>query len=197
FTEFENIGSVVARGFDLNFNYVTEIGPGTLIARGTFTYVDEFEVDKEDGSPKFDGAGSRNFRNNFRTMPQLRGNATATYRWGDNSISGTFRYIDDYENDQSNNATIDSMETFDIQYSRVFSELIGPGDMTLTIGVNNVTDEDPPALVRNFSDGTPRPALAPSAGGLIASGVDRPGYDDYAGHTLVGRVVYGRFTYDF
>ncbi len=195
FSQFVNIGRVTASGYDINFNYETGLGAGDLSVRGGFTYVDSFEIDNEDGSPIVDGAGSRNARNNFRTMPQLRGNANATYRWGVNTVTLGFNYIDDYLNDQSRNAVIDSMETFDIQYSRSFSDLLIPGDSTLTIGVNNFTDEDPPALVRNGADGNRLPHLNPSAGGFQATGIDRPGIDDFAGHSLMGRIAYVRWAY--
>ncbi len=195
-TEFVNIGSVVSQGFDANLQYTTDLGPGNLFLNAAATYVTDFDVDN--GATSFDGAGSRNFRNNFSTMPELRGNIGATYSWGDHSFTGNFRYIDEYSNDQSNNGVVEAWETFDVQYNYVFTGLIGDADTSVSLGVNNLFDEDPPRLTRLDSNGNELPAFRASSGGVIYDGLsDRPGYDDRAGHDLRGRLVYLRFTQDF
>lgn len=195
-TEFVNIGEVETSGFDLNLSYTLDLGPGQLLLNGAATYVQDFDV--TDGNVSFDGAGSRNFTNNFSTLPELRGNVRGTYLWGNHSLTGIFRYIDSYRNDQSRNGVVDSWETFDLQYNYVFTDLLGFGDTSITLGVNNVTDEDPPRLTRLDANGNELPASRPSSGGLIFDGLsDRPGYDDRAGHDLRGRVVYLRFSQDF
>lgn len=195
-TEFVNIGSVVSQGLDFNLRYNTDIGPGNLFLRAAATYVTDFDV--SDGNVSFDGAGSRNFRNNFSTMPELRGNLGATYTWGDHSVTGTYRYIDEYTNDQSNNGVVAAWETFDVQYNYVFAGLVGDGDTSVSLGINNLFDDDPPRLTRLDSNGNELPAFRPNAGGVIYDGQsDRPGYDDRAGHDLRGRRVYLRFTQDF
>ena len=130
-------------------------------------------------------------------MPEVRGNAGATYFNGNHSARLGLNYIDGYKNDQGNNAPIDEWVTLDAQYSYTFSGLIGEGDTTLTLGINNITDEDPPALFRDDNgDGQPD-------GRFLANGrynrgwVDRPGYDDRAGHDLRGQTVYVRFKHLF
>ena len=195
-TEFVNIGSVESSGLDLNLAWSLDAGPGQLFLDAAATYVTEFAV--SDGADSFDGAGSRNFRNNFSTMPELRANAGATYSWGNSSITSRFRHVSDYRNDQSNNGVVDDWNTLDIQYNYVIAGLLGDGDTSLSVGVNNVTDEDPPRLTRLDSNGNELPPSRPSSGGMIFDGLsDRPGYDDRAGHDLRGRLVYVRFTQDF
>ena len=73
---------------------------------------------------------------------------------------------------------------------------LGDGDTTLTLGVNNLTDEDPPILVRNNSDGTPRQRIGDD-GVYDRSWNDRPGYDDRAGVDVRGRIVYVQFKHLF
>jgi iron complex outermembrane receptor protein len=153
-----------------------------------------------DGTTEFDGAGSRNFSNNFSTMPELRMHGGLTWLMGDQAANITARYIDSYKNDQSFNGTVDSMTTIDIQYSIVFPGLIGDGDTRITVGANNVFDEDPPALTRCSNDGFGNcgavlPAQNASTG--VFDGIDRPGYDDRAGHDIRGRIAYIRFVQDF
>jgi iron complex outermembrane receptor protein len=197
-TEFSNVGKVKTDGFDLNADYSLEVGGGSLILDAAATYVQNFDVlnTEEDGFvTQFDGAGSRNFTNNFSTMPELRGHTGATYIFGNHSANITARYVDSYLNDQGNNAEVESMTTIDLQYSLIVPGLIGDGDTTLTFGASNVFDEDPPALRVNDANGNLLPIQNPVSG--IFDGVDRPGYDDRAGHDIRGRILYFRFKQDF
>ena len=86
---------------------------------------------------------------------------------------------------------------WDAIYSYTFSGLIGDGETTLSIGMNNILDEDPPALYRDDDlDGVPDGRF--DEDGLYNRGwVDRPGYDDRAGHDLRGRVTYVMFKHLF
>jgi iron complex outermembrane receptor protein len=195
-TQFTNIGRVETDGIDINADYTVDVGSSTLIFDAALTQVMNFDVDSDgDGTTEFDGVGSRNFSNNFSTMPELRGNIGATWIMGNHSANLTARYIDGYKNDQSNNGSVESWTTLDAQYSITLPGLVTDGDTVLSIGVNNLTDEEPPALYRNFADGTQRPLQNPSTG--VFDGIDRPGYDDRAGHDIRGRIVYLRFIQDF
>jgi iron complex outermembrane receptor protein len=196
-TEFVNVGAVVTDGVDLNVDYTMELGASALLFDLRATLVNKFDVDTDgDGNADFDGAGSRNFRNNFRSMPKLRANVGGTWVVGEHRANLTVRYIDDYRNDQSNNAKVDAWSTLDAQYSYTLSGLIGEGDTTLMLGMNNVTDEDPPALARANADGTPVTRFRDN-GTYNRGWIDRPGYDDRAGHNLRGRIVYFRFKQGF
>ena len=196
-TTFTNIGQVETDGFDINADYSMDVGNGTLTIDGGATFVNKFDVDSTgDGTFDFDGAGSRNFRNNFSTMPELRGNLGGSYLWGNHAAVLTLRYIDGYRNDQSFDGEVDSWTTLDGQYSLTLPGLIGDGDTVLTLGINNITDEDPPALTRNNSDGSVITRFN-SDGTYNRGWIDRPGYDDRAGHDLRGRIVYFNFRQTF
>jgi iron complex outermembrane receptor protein len=54
----------------------------------------------------------------------------------------TFRYVDDMET--SNGETLDSALFTDVQLS--FTPAIAEDALTITLGLNNVFDEDPPVL---------------------------------------------------
>ncbi len=200
-SEFVNIGRVETNGIDVNADYTVDVGASTLIFDAALTQVMNFDVDGDgDGVTEFDGAGSRNFSNNFSTMPELRAHGGVTWIWGDHSANLTARYIDGYDNDQSNNGPVDSWTTLDAQYSIVLPGLISEGDTRFTIGVNNLTDEEPPALTRCTDDGFGNcGAILPfqNAGSGVFDGTDRPGYDDRAGHDIRGRIVYVRFVQAF
>lgn len=196
-TEFVNIGSVVTDGIDVNANYSTDIGTGSLSLNLGATFVNKFDVDADgDGTTEFDGAGSRNFNNSFSTMPELRANLSGTYFLNDHTFNLALRHIDGYKNDQSNNGEVDAWTTIDAQYSYLWTGLIGEGDTTLTLGVNNIADEDPPALTRFDSNGN-RVERFRDDGTYNRGWVDRPGYDDRAGHDIRGRIVYFGFKQTF
>jgi iron complex outermembrane receptor protein len=196
-SQFVNVGSVETDGIDLTADYTMDVGNGSLTLDVGATFLLGFDVDTDgDGNLEFDGAGSRNQSNGFSTMPEIRANGAATWFAGNHVARLGFRYIDSYKNDQGNNAEVESWTTIDALYAYTFTGLIGDGDTTLSVGVNNIADEDPPRLARNNSDGTPVTRF--DSDGLYVRGwVDRPGYDDRAGHDIRGRTVYVRFKHAF
>ena len=197
-SQFTNIGSVKTDGIDINADYDMDIGSGSLTLRGAMTYVNKFDVDTDgDGNQDFDGAGNRNFNNSFSTMPELRGFVGGTYFLGDHVVNATVRYIGEYDNDQSNNAPVDSWTTLDLLYSYTFSGLIGDGDTTVSVGMNNALDEDPPALTRFDSNGNVIQRIDPVTGIYNRGWIDRPGYDSRAGHDLRGRIIFVNFKHAF
>ena len=196
-SQFVNIGSVETSGIDVNADYTMELGDGTIMFDAAATYLLGFDVDGDgDGTAEFDGAGSRNQSNGFATMPELRANAGATWFSGNHTARVGFNHIGNYTNDQSNKAEINSWNVWDVLYSYTFSGLIGDGDTTVSVGANNVLDSDPPALYRANADGV-RQGRFLDNGRYNRGWVDRPGYDDRAGHDLRGRIVYLRFKHAF
>jgi len=191
-SQFTNLGSVETSGIDVTADYNMDLGAGSLTLRGGATFVNNFDVDTDgDGSKDFDGAGSRNFNNSFGTMPEIRGHVGGTYFVGDHIVTLTGRYIDGYSNDQTGDSPVSSWTTWEAMYSYTFAGLVGDGDTTFTVGVNNMFDNDPPPLNR----GVPR--IDPVTGRYNRGWIDRPGYDDRAGHDLRGRILYFRFKHAF
>jgi len=202
-SQFTNIGQVETSGIDVKADYTWEVGNGSLIFDVSATFVDSFDVDVDgDGVTEFDGAGSRNQSNNFSTMPELRANAGATWFTGNHVARLGLNHIGEYDNDQGNNATMDSWTILNAMYAYTFSGLIGEGDTTLSVGINNLTDEDPPGLATAQSDCNVGSCVI-NTGTNAVNGlyqrqwVNRPGYDDRAGHNLRGQIVYVRFKHAF
>ncbi len=198
-SQFVNIGKVETDGIDVNADYTFEVGNGSLVLDVAATFLMGFDVDTDgDGVTDFDGAGNRNFTisNSFNTMPEIRANAAATWFTGNHTARLGVNYIDSYKNDQGFDREMDSWTTLDAMYAYTFSGLFGDGDTTLAVGVNNLTDEDPPGLISNFADGTPQQRF--NSDGTYNRGLyNRPGYDDKAGHDIRGRIVYARFKHEF
>jgi iron complex outermembrane receptor protein len=196
-SQFTNIGKVETSGIDIGADYTLDFGNSTFILDVSATLLDSFDVDTDgDGATDFDGAGSRNQSNNFNTMPEVRANSGLTWFAGNHTARVGVSHIGNYDNDQGNNTEINSWTVWDVLYSYSFNGLIGDGDTTLSIGVNNLLDEDPPALYRGDDNGVRNDRF--NADGTYNRGwTDRPGYDDRAGHDLRGQIVYARFKHAF
>ena len=189
-TPFVNVGKVVTDGFDLGASYAVSLNQlGDLSFQTNTTYVHEFDAYGADGAVTH-AAGSRNFNSNFAPMPKWRGTAQLNWSMDIHDVSLGINHTDSYRNDQSNDAPIGSFTTVDVQYALKLNAVFGSDDATtLTVGVNNAFDKDPPALIRY------------NANGQLISGtvsdIDRPGYDPLAGADIRGRTYYVRLKQTF
>ena len=181
-TSFVNLGGVDTDGIDFKGTYAFDnVLGGQLIFDAVATLVNTFDIDIGDGSPTFDGKGNRNsFIDLLGSVPDFRLNVGV--QWvGDNQNAGIYaRHIgsyDDREPDGITHSSIDSNTVVDLQYGYIFDELIGSGITSFTIGVNNVADEDPPAIDRASVNG-------------------RIGFDQQV-HDPRGRVIYARLNHLF
>ena len=185
--QFINVGAVETSGFDLNANYVLDTDAGSFTFDAVATLITDFDVSL-DGRTFVDQLGSRNHRNGFAPNPELRYNLGVTWTYGEHLANVTLRYIDSYANDQvlpidQNPPEIDDWTTIDVYYSYTFADIFDSGsDLSIAVGANNLTDEDPPGL-RTTNPGTERFDL-------------RPGYDGLV-HDIRGRHLYARFKYAF
>ncbi|MBT5560343.1 MAG: TonB-dependent receptor, partial [Proteobacteria bacterium] len=172
-SEFINTGSVETSGIDVSVSYDFPQASGydSLRLTSSATYIDSFKVQTNANSEPFEGAGSRNFGNQFRSMPKLRGNLGLSWMKDRHNLSAQVRYIDSYTNDQPNpDAEIDSQITLDAQYSlSLFNDR-----SSVRFGIENIFDEVPPSLGENV----------------------RPGYDNVI-HDVLGRTVYASIVYSF
>jgi iron complex outermembrane receptor protein len=174
---FINAGELETDGFDLALTYHlgdTDFGDWRLGTKATF--VNSFDLEDSNGAT-IDGAGSRNFSNAFSSVPEWRGNATINWNLENHSANATVRYISGYDNDQLDNSgaveNIENWTTFDLRYGYAF-ENIFDYPATISVGVNNVFDEDPPSLGENV----------------------RPGYDENV-HDVRGRLMYAEIRMSF
>jgi iron complex outermembrane receptor protein len=188
-TAYVNVGKVVADGIDLSSTYHASLGAfGELAFRGDATFVKDFNVYGANGSVQHD-AGNRNFNNNFAPMPHWRATARGVWSKDIQEASLAVHYTEGYTNDQSGYAPISSFTTVDLQYQLRMSGLIGSGPSELRLGVKNVFDTAPPALIRYNA-----------AGQLVTgtvSNIDRPGYDPLSGAGIPGRILYVHLSQNF
>ena len=146
--QLQNIGSVESSGYDIGINYVSnDTSVGLFNARINATLLDEYieRIPNPDGSVAVnDRTGTHTNETFERAFPELRLTSNISWRSNDDrwSSSLTFRYIDDMET--ANNETLDSALFTDVQVS--YTPSFAEDALTVTLGLNNVFDEEPPVL---------------------------------------------------
>ena len=172
-SEFINTGKVTTDGIDLALTYTFPVSNVGDFDMGTaVSWVNSFDVLNSDGTT-FDGVGSRNFTNQFSSLPKIRANAYLGWASDLQSANITVRYIDSYKNDQNDGFVIDSIISVDLRYAFEF-DLTEGASTEISVGARNIFDEDPPSLGLN----------------------QRPAYDDRV-HDIRGRTVYAEVKYTF
>lgn len=144
FTGFLNRGDAQAEGFDLTAVYQPEeFSWGAIEYDASATIITEFES-SEFGDIK----GNRNNGNGFGSTPDFKANVGATLIAGRHLANISVRHIGEYADDQSG-MDVDSETTVDLRYDYTFSDLFDNfegEEITLTAGITNVFDEEPPPL---------------------------------------------------
>lgn len=173
-SEFINTGSVQTDGIDITLDYARSLNAlGDMNFGLAISRVNTFDVVNANGTT-FDGVGSRNFTNQFSSLPEYRANATVGWGNGPHSAALVIRHIDSYENDQSPGTEIDSWTSIDVRYNLDLDIFDNDQVTSLTIGARNLFDEDPPSLGDR----------------------QRPAYDDRV-HDVRGRAAYVELRYLF
>lgn len=164
-TSYVNAQTMLWRGLDFNASYRWDADEMPFIggSYGSFelslegTYVDTYEYrltanpnERCPGStlaPPCEAAGNRNDRTSVvPPVPRLRTTGRLRWDYGNNAATLYSRYVGKVHEDSAlsafNRPDIDSLLTFDVQYSYHFEGLIGEGSgTTLTVGLINVFDD--------------------------------------------------------
>ena len=144
-TNFINSTAIDTSGFDFNARAFYDSRFGTFAPSFSATYVTSYDITTADGTV-IDGAGALNRANVGNPTPELRANIGLNWIQGVHSANIFYRYIDSYErNEVSNTDSIDSFDQIDIQYNVSLGSFLREDSTTsLSVGVVNLFDEDPP-----------------------------------------------------
>jgi len=169
--ELQNLGAIDASGVDIAFSYLspeTSIGTFTLDVDATHLAEYKETTNNPDGTQSVnDLTGQAPDETFFRAFPEWR--AVTSVGWSLSRFTGSlrFRWFDEMENEGTK---LDSAMFTDLRLS--WNPSFADDSMTITLGFNNVLDEDPP-VCQNC--------------GVI-------GFNPVV-HDIPGRVGYLRFTY--
>jgi outer membrane receptor protein involved in Fe transport len=150
-----NTGSLHTKGIDTEINYSLEMGgsAGRLAFQLIGTYVDEFVVQPLTGSATYDcvglyglscGVPIPDWRHKFRTTWVTPWNLDLSLSWRHiNSVALDTTSFNPQLNGFANptEAKLDSVDYLDLAGSYTFRD-----NITLRIGINNLTDVDPPLI---------------------------------------------------
>lgn len=151
-----NGSDIQTSGFDVNARYdFFDVAGGTLTLGGRGTYVLEFESDDfvdVNGytlAPGGDFAGLLNDGDPFTPKPELQANLFAKWSTNEHRVNYDMRYVSSYDDVRPSLpelGSIDSHVTHDVHYiNNMFDNL------TLSLSVINLTDEDPPLASTDLS----------------------------------------------
>ena len=142
--QLQNIGGIESSGFDLLLSYASpEFGWGRLDATLNATFLSDFiekTANPSGGETSTDRTGTHTNETFQRAFPELRW--TTSFNWMRERWSGNlaFRWTD--EMTLSGGTTVDSAMFTDLRVS--YSPAIMNDSLTVSLGFNNVLDEDPP-----------------------------------------------------
>lgn len=145
-----NVGGIDSSGIDFNIRYSTDIELGTLTVNLDTTRYDTYDITQADGSV-IENAGWYRQNSGDGNFPTLKSNLDVRLNADGWSAGWSMRYIDKVKEPFGNTAGyryVDSMMTHDARFTYFFD------NVTTTIGVNNVFDQDPPYAATGFNDNT-------------------------------------------
>ena len=154
-TNYFNAAEVDTAGFDLGVKYVfPPTGLGEFSIKMDLTHMLSYEIPI--GGKTTDVVGLFNHDTFARSLPETKSNTTFRWENGQHRASIAGRFISSYKTTRGGapagySQNIDSHLTWDLQYNyEVSMEAV---DTRITIGVLNVTDEEPPQVwdAANFS----------------------------------------------
>jgi len=158
-TKYFNAANVDTNGIDIELNYENNTNLGLLNLGFRATHILEYEIPGSNESA-IDVVGLFNHDNFARSLPETKIVLNTSLFDNNHKVSLFGRYVSDYSTTRplssaaktaGFNQKIDQWITFDLQYSYSFS--ISGNDIRLSIGGNNILDEDVPIVydAANFS----------------------------------------------
>ncbi len=150
-TSFVNIGEQAATGFDLAANYTMDLGPGSLDLNLNYSYITDFD------RVELDSLGvnfvTRSLAGEYE-YPETRWTMSGNYQMDNWGLFAQINYIGEFEDtpdidfdgtldyDTNTSRMVDSFMTVNVQ-----ANYTGFENTRLTIGIENLLDEDPPFAI--------------------------------------------------
>ncbi len=172
---FNNASDWETSGVDVQVDWRFDLGPGRLGVSWLVSWLDSYSVAVTGSSvPAIERTGTIGGILGGGSLPEWKSNLHASYAWRDLTVGASWRYIDSMTDwDVDPTSASPSVDYFDLNANYEFSSGLLEG-LQLGIGVENVTDEDPP--------------IFPS---LVQANTDPSQYD------VFGRRYYASLRYSF
>jgi len=143
--KFVNASSIKTDGVDLNLSYTLSASHGIYFLNMQTSWIRSYDLKETIGSETIDAVGNRNGLNIARSLPAWRTNFSINWLHNRHSATLATHYVDQYQDDANNNASIKQNITHDLQYSYELPYL-GRWQTNITMGTLNILDTDPPEV---------------------------------------------------
>ena len=141
-----NAAEIQTDGFDLAWTWdIDTNNSGGFRSKWIATWINSYDFVDQNGV-EVDALDNFNSSNSARPIQDIKFNWSLDWSMGQHIANFTWHYIDSYESDAGEMDDIDSQNTFDVQYGYNFVQV----DAMVTLGIANLTDEDPPAVETEF-----------------------------------------------
>ena len=141
-----NAAEIKTDGFDLAWTWdIDTNNSGGFRSKWLATWVNSYDFVDQNGV-KIDALDNLNNTNSARPVQDIKFNWSLGWSMGQHAANFTWHYIDSYDSDTGDLDQIDSQNTFDVQYAYNFVQM----DAMVTLGVANLTDEEPPEVALEF-----------------------------------------------
>lgn len=144
----QNLGKRNVDGIDLNLTYSRNLGPGTASARLAANRLLKWQRQEDPASPLTDQEGTIGILVS-ETFPKLKANLRLGYGFDAFDFGWTLNYLDGMDvvnSDAARSRVVNGIRptVSSYLYHRVTAGWKATDGLSLTVGVDNVTDKDPP-----------------------------------------------------
>jgi outer membrane receptor protein involved in Fe transport len=144
----QNLGKANVDGVDLQLEYVMDLGPGSLGVNMALTHLLKWQQQEDPASPLTDQEGTIGILV-AETFPEWKGRLSLGYSFSDFDVRWTMNYLssmDVVNSDASRspvaNGVVPSVDSY--TYHRLTGTWAPIDSLTLTLGIANLFDKDPP-----------------------------------------------------
>lgn len=149
-----NLGTVEVSGIDVQLDWQVGVGPGEARLNLLASWMDRFEVRQTRGVPATGQVGYVGGLFDGSSYPEWKLNLNLGYLWGDLDTNLQWRYVDGMRSRMFPDAPpVPGYDVLDLyaRYEVGSSVLTG---LTLRVGIENLTDEDPPLFAGSVQANT-------------------------------------------
>ena len=140
-----NSAGMRTSGVDLQLDWQLDIGPGQLGLNWLVSHMDSFERLEAPGIPTTELVGTVGSNFIGTAFPEWKGNLDLTYAWQALTLDAGWRYVGGMNDACVREFRVPHYDSFDLGASFDFDESRLAG-LQLRVGLENVTDEDPPII---------------------------------------------------
>jgi len=144
----QNLGKINLDGVDLQADYATDVGPGTLGVNLALTYLLGWQQQEDPAAPLTNQEGTIGILV-AETFPEIKARVTLGYEMDKWEVRWTMNYIDGMDVVNSNagrtsvvNGVVPKVDSY--TYHRLTGTWLPTDKLSLTLGIANMFDKDPP-----------------------------------------------------